>query len=134
MRQAALFCTCGSNRLFAKSMCARCYKARWHDQKHFGGLRAKAIARDGGCLVCGEPERRRLLGHHRTPGRNALERIATACRRCHCQIHLRRRLCYALSPTLKALWREQHRGQADQLEFPFGRTVRPKQLSLVAPG
>lgn len=59
------------------------------------------------------------VGHHRKPGRNALERIATLCRACHSPIHHRKRLSYGLSPMLKRFWRELHPDQPEQLELPF---------------
>jgi len=130
MRQRALFCTCGSAKIFAKSMCLRCYQAHWHDQRHFGGLRSQAIARDGRCILCDEIERGKLIVHHRKPGYNALGRFATVCRACHLQIHLRRRLSYALSTKFKAFWREQHRNQAEQLELEFIAECRVEQESL----
>ena len=130
MKQRALFCTCGSSKLFARGKCLRCYKSHWHDVKHFGGLRAQAIARDGRCTLCDQIERRRLLVHHRKPGRNALPAFATLCRGCHCQVHLRKRLAFALSAKFKAFWREQHREQAEQLELVFSQVQEVEQVGL----
>jgi hypothetical protein len=90
-----LFCSCGSSSILARGLCARCYAANRHDRKRFGGLRERAIVRDGRrCTGCGSEH---LIVHHRRRGRGRdLCRLATLC-----------------PIWLLELWREQHPGLAE---------------------
>ena len=119
IRQMVLFCRCGRSSILARGLCARCYTARWHDRKRFGGLRERAIVRDGRrCTGCGSED---VIVHHRRRGRgHDLGRLATLCPVCHARIHKTLRLRFGrLTPWLLELWREQHPGLAEQMELPL---------------
>jgi hypothetical protein len=116
--QTALLCGCGSAELEHGDMCKRCRRrARLSDEK-FAGLREFVLARDEhSCQACGEPDERRLLVHHRRHPAKQARWLITLCRMCHVRIHhVRRPSCAFVSVALlRALWREQHPRQAEQL-------------------
>jgi hypothetical protein len=124
--QATLWCGCGNSKIHARGRCARCY-SEW---LRFAGLRPQALARDGCCLSCGKPEG--LILHHRRPGVNALAALATLCRGCHVRVHRVHRLAYGLPAFWRSLWKEQHRGQALQLELPLASPGAPETVSSLA--
>jgi 5-methylcytosine-specific restriction endonuclease McrA len=119
MRQIVLFCRCGPVSILARGLCARCYAADRVSHIRFGGLRERAIVRDGRrCTGCGSED---VIVHHRRrgPGRD-LDRLATLCPVCHARIHKTLRLRFGrLTPWMRELWREQHPGLAEQLELPL---------------
>ncbi len=126
-----LCCPCGAQIVGRESACARCRRRQRLSVDKFGGLREQALHRDGyACLLCGSFEQ--ILGHHRKPGKNALERIATLCRRCHPRIHFIKRLAFGVSPLFVQLWIELHRRQPRQRELPFFAAQRAEQRKLFA--
>ena len=116
--QRALFCGCGCENILARGMCASCYFARYRDERHFAGQRERTLKRDRRmCTACGAGNQ--LVVHHREPGVNVPRLFATLCRRCHARVHRLRQARYGMTPHLRELWDEQHRGQVQQLEFPL---------------
>ncbi len=113
--QRSLWCPCGSDALHARGLCRQCYEDWRRDEKHFAGLRDRALKRDGACLVCYRLDQ--LLVHHRNPGVNRLPLFATLCRGHHNQVHHIRRIWYGIDPKLRQLWLEVHRTQPLQLEL-----------------
>jgi len=108
--------------------CARCLRRRRLSLEKFGGLREAALARDGyRCRTC--PAAAALV-HHRRPGVNELGWIVSACRACHCRIHHTYRPPFGFPPALRALWREQWPGLAEQRELPFADAPRFEQAPL----
>ncbi len=52
-KQHVMHCRCGNVKVLARGMCAVCNTLKRQDEEHFGGLREKALERDGyGCRVC----------------------------------------------------------------------------------
>jgi DNA-binding transcriptional LysR family regulator len=98
-------------------LCARCYWARQHDARHFGGLREKAILRDRVCLVCGADHE--LIVHHRRPPVTTIRLLATLCRRCHPRIHRWNCLPAWSSEFMRQLWRGANPETPEQLPLPI---------------
>jgi DNA-directed RNA polymerase subunit RPC12/RpoP len=127
MRQMVLFCHCGRSSILARGLCARCYATDRVNRTRFGGLRERAMVRDGRrCTGCGSEK---VVVHHRRPGSvRTLRCLATLCPRCHARIHRTLRLRYGrLTPWMRELWREQHPGLAEQLELPLDGLCAPEE-------
>lgn len=122
--QSALWCACGNERVGESGLCPTCERRERLSREHFGGLRALTLQRDGfACLGCGEPNFFCLLVHHRRRGVQSLRLFATLCRACHNRVHHSYQPAF-FSPFLRALWREQHPGLAEQIELGlYGLTV-----------
>jgi hypothetical protein len=116
--QAVLFCSCGALAVQRTSgLCPRCLRRRRLSAEKFDGKREDALGRDGyACVACAGIDA--LLVHHRKR-RNLLRWLATLCRKCHPRVHHSSRCPYHWPELLKQLWREQHSGQAEQLELPL---------------
>jgi hypothetical protein len=144
MTQAALLCGCGAAlepRTTAQNACAlgRCTKCERRarlNRERFDGFREARLREDEyRCVGCGNLDgARRLVVHHRRPGRNALALLVTLCRGCHKAVHLDPRPSYAfvtLRPELYRLWREINRRQPEQLLL-FGAAPAGVQAELFA--
>lgn len=122
-RQTALCCPCGSARIAARSLCARCYALRRQDRVYFGGLREHILVRDHyQCQACGRLGRakRSLAVHHRRPGVSRARLLITLCFRCHARIHRTYVWKHPTEGLLHAvLWRELHPQGAEQLPLDF---------------
>jgi HNH endonuclease len=112
--QTALLCGCGGS-----LPCTKCERRARLSREMFGGEREAVLLRDGRqCQVCGDPEARRLVVHHRVPGQNERRWLVTLCRACHVRAHHTARPGVVLvlaTPFLFRLWRELHPRQALQL-------------------
>jgi 5-methylcytosine-specific restriction endonuclease McrA len=129
VRQRVLFCGCGRPGVIARGRCSRCY-TEW---RRFGGLRHMILSRDGAhCSACGRFQG--LVVHHRRPGANQARFLLTLCRRCHARLHRTFRPRYGFPVMLRVLWREQHRGLAEQRELALAGEpedwVAPEQAFL----
>ena len=133
VRQTVFFCPCGGSPIHARGLCRRCYRARHHSLRHFQGLRNRVLRRDGyRCTGCNSEH---LVVHHRRALGATTGIFITLCPKCHAQVHRTLRLRYGrLTPHLLALWREQHRGLAEQIELPLGTGAftREEQADLFA--
>jgi hypothetical protein len=117
-RQARLFCSCGSERLYASGLCAPCYGRQAHSRRRFAGERDAVLERDGRCCrVCGVA--RQLAVHHRRPGVHRRRLLITLCAACHARVHRLGALRRWTEPALVALWREQHPETPLQLQFAW---------------
>ena len=136
-RQAALWClACGRQGKLKKGLSSPCYAREIRDQRYFGGLRLRVIARDrGACRVCGRPGRgNRIHVHHRRPGvsnSNSKARfLITLCPGHHTLVHRLKVFDRILPPFLLDLWREQHPGAWEQLALDFNRASDFEQVYL----
>jgi len=111
--QPWLFCPCGQPPAVA-GLCRHCYFARWRSKRRFGGNRDRVLTRDGrACCVCGAGSD--VIVHHRRPGQNRTELLATLCRSCHAALHRRAQPAGFWPELLIHLWEEQHHGCPQQL-------------------
>jgi hypothetical protein len=117
-RQARLFCSCGSDRIFCSGLCPTCYRRQAHSRLRFAGHREAVLERDGRrCRVCGAA--RQLAVHHRRPGVHRRRLLITLCAACHARVHRLGALRRWTEPALVALWREQHAETPLQLQFAW---------------
>ena len=115
--QIQLWCRCGSPVLRA-GMCATCLRRARLNREKFDGRRDATVARDGGvCVLCAGTD---IVVHHRRRFR-----LITLCRRHHASIHHRYQLPFGVPELYAQLWREQHQGQALQIELPFDVIAEP---------
>jgi hypothetical protein len=121
--QTSLLCGCGASDMGSDGMCSKCSRRARLNAEEFAGLREFVLSRDGHqCQSCGEMNERRILVHHRKPGRNGRPHLyITLCRRCHPRIHHTNRpgLAFASVALLRVLWREVHPGVPEQRLLSF---------------
>lgn len=118
LNQHVLWCNCGNEIVNAAGRCATCDRRRRLSLEDFGGLREKALERDGyRCRSCGELDD--LLVHHRKPEVNELRWLITLCRGCHSRVHATWRPWYGFPELLLQLWRAAHPEIAEQSVLPF---------------
>ena len=126
LRQHALYCRCGREKVLANGMCAVCYTLKRQDEAYFGGLREQVLERDGyACRVCGAGGhgKRSITVHHRKPGRSTLYLMLALCPGCHAKVHRTKAVLAEMPPLLLELWREQHPQGHEQTALDFD--VRP---------
>jgi len=81
------------------------------------GQREAILRRDHfQCRVCGCPEERQLLVHHRDGASNDPSTLITLCRKCHVRIHrtFRPGWGFLVQSLLRRLWREANQTLAEQ--------------------
>jgi hypothetical protein len=118
LRQARLFCPCGSFQLFCAGLCVPCYRRHAHSRRCFAGQREAVLDRDGfRCRGCGAD--RKLVIHHRRPGVHQPRFLITQCAACHARLHRLLALRSWVEPSLVPLWREQHPNAPLQLQFAW---------------
>lgn len=129
MKQQPLWCRhCGAGAIHAFGLCSSCYS----EHLRFGGLRPRVLAREERCCLDAALHPDKRVCHHRVPGRNRETLLVGLCRGCHARVHHAKRVRWHWTPLLRALWREQHRGIAEQLPLPLATgwsAPEPRQLS-----
>ncbi len=89
--QSVLWCrSCGSEGKLIAGYCSRCYARRHWDRRHFSGLRAQVLERDGhACQLCARPAqgKRSIVVHHRRPGVSKIPSLISLCPGCHARLH-----------------------------------------------
>lgn len=124
--QIALLCGCGGD-----VECRYCARRARLNREHFAGQRELVLRRDGcQCQLCGEPDPRNLVVHHRRPGHNRAKYLVTLCRACHVRVHftLRPGFGFVSLPFRRTLWRELHPRMAEQRPLPIGEPERAEQI------
>jgi len=111
--QAVFMCACGSLKLAARGMCARCLARQHHDQENFGGYRETVLERDDwtcqGCFYLPtQQDRDYIVVHHRVPGVSKPSLMISLCAACHAIVERLQVPRTWLPPQLFILWREQH--------------------------
>jgi hypothetical protein len=113
--------------LKALDCCRSCYDRQYRSRRLFGGLRDRALKRDGyRCRGCGS--RFRLLVHHRDK-RNEEELLLTLCIGCYMRVHHSYGFRHWLPAMLLRLWREWHEGEPVQLQLPLEWTAEEIEAS-----
>ncbi len=123
--QRAMHCRCGNEKIIAQGLCATCYTLKRQDEGHFGGLRERALERDGyRCRVCDTSGRhkRSIIVHHRVAGKSVLHLMISLCPGCHARVHRTLAVLAEMPPLLLELWREQHPNGHEQTNLQF-RTI-----------
>ena len=118
--QRTLFCCgCGSAIPAVRGLCTRCYSQSGRNRVRFAGHREEVIERDcARCRTCGAGKSGRSLHvHHRVKGLHAPEWLVTLCAACHARVHRLSAIRRWLPEDLVELWREQHPGLPEQMQF-----------------
>src|SRR3569833_991242 len=107
LAHTALWCACGGS-ILRNGRCARCDRRQRLSRERIEGRREETLERDGyACVLCARIDD--LVVHHWS------------------------RLWFGAAERFRELWREQHRGQAWQLELPLVEAADPaRQIFLVA--
>lgn len=122
LRQAWLFCPCGTAPLWAAGLCRPCYARQAHSRRCFAGHREAVLVRDcHRCQTCGSD--RKLAVHHRRPGIHQPRFLVTLCAACHARVHRLSAIRRWLEPALVPLWQEQHPAVPSQLQFDWSRAT-----------
>ena len=136
-KQHAMHCRCGKAKILAHGMCAVCYTLRRQDEEYFGGLREKALERDGyRCRVCDASgrDKRSIVVHHLVPGKSVLNLMISLCPACHAKIHRTRVVVRLMPPLLLKLWRELHPRGHEQATLDFSPKLPPAKAGLLFTG
>ncbi len=125
LTQTFLLCGCGGD-----IACRYCERRRRLNQERYAGNREYVLRRDEyQCQLCGSLDH--LVVHHRRPGQNRPQFLITLCRACHVRVHftIRPGFAFQIHQLQRALWREQHRRQAEQRLLPIGEAAQAQQAS-----
>lgn len=124
VKQRAMHCRCGADKILALGMCSTCYTLKRQDEEYFGGHREQVLARDGyRCAVPGCTTRKRgkrsIAVHHRMPGNSDPKLMITLCLGCHAKVTRTQHLQREWPLLLQVLWREQHPDGQEQTFLDF---------------